>query len=725
MKWIFVLPACLVAVLGGAASPSFAEAPAAPAAPKAFRVETAHFAVDFRVGDDGRLYQTPVGGQADAKTAQDYASLSHARDDEAYPQAGDGYIWEPALQVVHADGNTSTALRVEGVEQTDEAPDVRLTKIRLHDPAYPFEVAVFFRAHRADDVIEQWEEIRHQEAAPVILERFASSSLLLEPDVQLTHFFGNWEQEMLHPITEKITPGTKILDSKLGVRADQFRNPSFILSLHGPPQEDRGEVLAGSLAWTGSFQLAFDDNGKSVRALCGINPFASAYHLEPGEAFATPRMIWVWSARGLGGMSRNFHRWARDFGMRDGHRARAVLLNNWEATQFDFDFDRIAGLFQPAKELGVELFLLDDGWFGNRYPRVNDGAGLGDWQPNAKRFPGGLAPLAVAAVKDGLRFGIWLEPEMVNPNSDLFHAHPDWAIVQPKRAPDLSRSQLVLDLTRPEVQQFEWKAISDTLGVPGVTYAKWDCNRFLTQPGSSYLPPDRQSHLWIGYVRAFYALLDKTAQAFPNTELMLCAGGGGRVDYGALQYFHEFWPSDNTDPAARVLMQWDYSYFFPPMATASHVTRTGNASLHFACSVAMSACFGMDLDLAKLSAEDKAVCAGAIAAYKRVRDVTQLGDLYRLEDPHGNFRGALDFVAPDQSRAVVFAFQLKDGANAPVRPQGLDPARSYMVRELNPAPGRAPLAQEGKTFTGAELMRDGVLPSCGKALEACVIELGG
>ncbi len=184
-------------------------------------------------------------------------------------------------------------------------------------------------------------------------------------------------------------------------------------------------------------------------------------------------------------MSRKLHRWARDFGMRDGHKTRAVLLNNWEATGFDFDFNRIVGLFDPAKEIGTELFLLDDGWFGNKYPRVNDHAGLGDWQPNRSRLPDGLAPLAAEAVKRGLRFGIWMEPEMVNPNSELFHEHPDWVIRQPKRELELQRNQLVLDLTRPAVQKFEWNTIKSILSVPDITYAKWDCNRYLTQPGSS------------------------------------------------------------------------------------------------------------------------------------------------------------------------------------------------------------------------------------------------
>jgi alpha-galactosidase len=680
------------------------------------RLQTKNLALEFEVGEGGRLYQRALGVRTKQERLQ--------RTDEAYPQAGDGYVWEPALQVVHADGNTSTALVYDGVQRKQEAQDRELVRIKLRDPAYAFEAALCFRVHRDRDVLEQWTEIRHHEPGVVALERMASTSLLLLPaNVELTHFYGDWANEM-NPVRERLTPGTKVLDSKLGVRAHQFRNPSFLLSLDGPASETAGRVLAGSLAWSGSFQCAFDHLGERVRVLCGVNPFASAYHLEPETTFSTPVMIWVWSSAGFGEMSRKLHAWARDFGFRDGHEPRTVLLNNWEATGFDFDFNRIAGLFEPAKQLGVELFLLDDGWFGNNYPRVDDWAGLGDWEPNRKRLPQGLAPLAAEATKRGLRFGIWLEPEMVNPQSELFENHPDWVIRQPKRELELQRNQLALDLTRPEVQEFEWKVIQDVLGVADVSYAKWDCNRYLTQPGSSWLAPERQSHLWIDYVRALYALMDRTAKAFPKTELMLCSGGGGRADYGALKYFHEFWPSDNTDPVRRVAMQWDYSYFFPAMTLAAHVTHWGKRPMHFACAVAMSARFGMDLDLAKLSAEDKSVCAGAISAYKRIRDVTHLGDLYRLERPHHAPRGALNFVSPDRSRAVLFVFQLKEGEPLPVRPEGLDPARRYAVRELNPAPGRAALPQEGKAITGADLMRDGLIPSCAKAVEACVVELG-
>jgi alpha-galactosidase len=681
--------------------------------PQTFRVGTDAFALRFEVGRDGRLYQRALGD----------TNEKLGRDDEAYPQSGDGYVWEPALQVVHADGNTSTELKFTGLFRTNDNSGSELVRINLRDTAYDFEVALCFQSHRPGGVIEQWAEITHHESGPVMLQKMASTSLRVGKGVYLTHFFGDWAKEMMSPITEKLTPGTKSIDSKLGVRATQYQSTSFMLSFDGPPQEKRGRVLIGSLAWSGNFQCEFDDYGRSVRAVCGINPQTTTYQLPPGQIFVTPRMIWSWSTNGAGDASRNLHAWARDFGLRDGHKLRAVLLNNWEATGFDFDFQRITSLFDPAKEVGAELFLLDDGWFGNKYPRINDRAGLGDWQPNHERLPQGVGPLAAEAVKRGLRFGIWLEPEMVNPKSELFEQHPDWIIRQPKRELDFWRNQLVLDLVRPEVQDFEWQSLQSILEVPGVSFVKWDCNRHVSQPGSSWLPADRQGEIWIDYVHALYGLMAKTAAKFPETEMMLCSGGGGRADYGALPYFHEFWPTDNTDPVARVCMQWNYSYFFPAISMAAHVTHAGKRPMHFACCVAMSECFGMDLDLVKLSSDNRNVLTEAVQAYKKIRDVVQLGDLYRLEDPNSSDRGALNYVSADQTRAVLFVFQMRNQSHAPVRPEGISPEKSYLVHELNPAPGREKLKQEGQIISGAKILQEGIEPSCHNTTEACVVEL--
>ncbi|HWQ90276.1 MAG TPA: glycoside hydrolase family 36 N-terminal domain-containing protein, partial [Clostridia bacterium] len=317
-------------------------APVALAPDQFIRLATRTFALDFEVGDDGRLYQKAIGATEKA---------APQRTEELYPQAGDGYIFEPALQVVHADGNTSTRLLYQSLTRTQEAPGRELTVIKLRDEAYPFEVNLCFRAHQEQDVIEQWTEIRHRERGTVRLERMASSSLVFMPDnVHLTHFHGDWADEM-NPVTELLTPGTKVLDSKIGVRAHQFRNPSFMLSLDGLAQEQSGRVLAGSLAWSGSFACTFDHTGKRLRAIAGVNPFASAYFLKANTPFQTPVMIWTWSTTGTGAMSRKLHAWAREFGFRDGDQPRSVLLNNWEATGFDFDFDRIANLYAPAKQM--------------------------------------------------------------------------------------------------------------------------------------------------------------------------------------------------------------------------------------------------------------------------------------------------------------------------------------------------------------------------------------
>lgn len=661
------------------------------------RIETAHAALGLYVDDEGRLFQRSFG----AKSADEPDGRL------AFPVSGDGWIFEPALEVTHADGNTSTDLRV--VKTSAEGD---LTRIELKDPAYPFFVDLCFRAYPDEDVIEAWTEVRHEEHGSVTLTQFASSAPAFDAGEHwLTQFRGDWADEA-NLTEEKLTYGVKTLDSKLGVRADQFRAPWFLLSKGGPAQEDSGEVFGGSLAWSGSFAFKFEvDPQGGLRALCGMNPYASAYHLKPGETFDTPKMVWGWSDRGTGALSRNLQRWARRHALRDGEKPRAVLLNNWEATYFDFDEKKIVSLFDGAKALGLELFLLDDGWFGVKYPRDSDTQGLGDWTPNPKKLPNGVRALTDAAKARGLRFGIWLEPEMVNPKSELFEKHPDWAIRQPKRPLELQRNQLILDLSRPEVKEYVFQVVDRTLTEdPDISYVKWDCNRYVTQPGSTYLGADRQSHLWIDYVRALYEVFARLVKRHPNVEIMMCSGGGGRVDYGAMRFAQELWPSDMTDPARRIFIQWGYSYFFPAIAMSDHVTLWGSRPFKFGFDVAMSGRLGMDMDLDKLSPENRAFAAQAVATYKTIRDVVQLGDQYRLESPYDGPRSALMYTR--DGRAVVFAYSLGDVPASPLKLKGLDPARRYRVHEIDLAPGQTGLET---TLDGATLLREGLpLPAYGK-----------
>jgi alpha-galactosidase len=359
----------------------------------------------------------------------------------------------------------------------------------------------------------------------------------------------------------------------------------------------------------------------------------------------------------------------------------------------------------------MELFLLDDGWFGRKYPRDDDTQGLGDWMPDPKKLPNGVGELTAKAKEKGIRFGIWLEPEMVNPRSELFEKHPDWAIRQPKRPLDLQRNQLVLDLSNPQVEAYVYSVVEKTLKEnPGISYVKWDCNRYLTQPGSPFLGKEKQSHLQIEYVRALYRVMDRVAKAHPDVEIMMCSGGGGRVDFGSLRYGHEFWPSDMTDPARRIFIQWGYSYFFPAIASSNHVTLAGRHGMKFAFDVAMSGRLGMDVDVDKLSPEDRAFSASAIATYKQFRDVVQLGEQYRLESPYAGPRSALMYTKGD--RAVAFVYSLGDSPSKPLRLKGLDKGRRYRVREINLPAGVKGL---DTTLDGATLMDEGLpMPAYGR-----------
>lgn len=671
----------------------------------------------FRKSEDGHLRQITFGS---------FAWPQANEDEDVYPTFGAASVLQTALRATHADGNTSTDLLLVGHSVKKLDANVTLTQLDLKDPAYPFFVSLFFKAYAAEGIVESWSAIRHTEKKPVVLHAFASSAPVVgRDDYYLTQFRGGWANEM-NAVEGKLDYGLKTLSSRRGTQALIQLSPSFLLSRGAPAQENKGEILAGTLAYPGNFQMQFEVSpDHRLRAICGINPEDSEYSLAPGETFTTPAMLWGRSDTGTGDVSRRFARWGRRYGMRDGDRPRAVLLNNWEATYFNFDEPRLVSLFDGAKDLGMELFLLDDGWFGNKYPRDNDLAGLGDWAVNAKKLPHGLSYLTDEAQKRGVRFGLWVEPEMVNPKSELFEKHPDWVIRQPKRELNFSRNQLVLDLSNPKVRDWMFTTLSGIFrSNPGISYIKWDCNRPITQPGSSFLAPDKQTHLWIEYQRGLLDVLERVSRAHPGVEIMLCSSGGGRVDYGSLRYAHEVWPSDNTDPLARIRMQWSYGQFFPTNALSSHVTHWGGRPLKFAFDVAMSARLGMDLDTSKLSEEDKQFARGAVATYKSFRDVVQLGDLYRLESPYAGPRAAQVSVSPDKSRAILFAWQMADGTPASLPLQGLDPGRMYRVREVNRRTGQASqVSQDGQTLDGATLMRDGLSLSLGKQFDSSVIEL--
>lgn len=708
-----------------------------PIAKQLFNVTSGDLKLSFMVGTDGRLYQLAFG---DASKEAVVPAKMPSREWEFLPPYGNGVLTEPALQATHVDGNTSTELLYTNHKTEQLGDGIAQTVISLKDPAYPFSVDIYIKCYESTSMMEIWNTITHNEKGMVTLYRYASASPLLKAKkYRLTQFIGNYKREATLA-EEELTTGIKILDSKLGIRANQMRIPSFLLSLNGEADENKGEVLAGSLKWAGSFQLAFEvDWNNNLRVLTGINPVGSQYYLERGGTFITPAILYAYSKQGKGDISRKFHRWARAYGIRDAEKDRPVLLNNWEATHCAFDEERLKGLFDGARQIGAELFLLDDGWFGNgAYSRDDDKHGLGDWEVSTKKLPRGLSYIAKEALKRKVGFGIWLEPEMVNPQSELYNKHPEWIITQQKREPILGRHQEILDLTRPEVQQYEWEVIDKTLRPnPDISYVKWDCNRYVTQPGSTYLQPDKQSHLLIDYNWALYRLMDRFAKGFPDVMAMLCAGGSGRVDYGSMQYFHSFWPSDNTDPLGRIKIQWGFSHFFPASTISAHVTRMGKRHLKMAIDVALSGSFGIDLALDKATPEEREQLAAAVKLYKEsIRPLVMQGDLYRLVSPYEQPVASLSYVSEDKERAVVYIYQTEDGNVPAILLNGLDANKRYRITEVNlpkgqGLPGRGSalrmalsrFAAHGKLFTGAELMTAGIANPLSNQFESAVILL--
>jgi alpha-galactosidase len=466
-----------------------------------------------------------------------------------------------------------------------------------------------------------------------------------------------------------------------------------------------------------------------LRILAGMNPFASEYALNPNEKFTTPAFIFTYSHAGKGLASRNLHRWARQYGVLDGTKDRLTLLNNWEATFFNFNEPKLDTLISTAKTLGVDLFLLDDGWFGNKYPRKDDTQGLGDWQETKSKLPNGLGHLVQTATKEGIKFGIWIEPEMVNPKSELYEKHRDWVLELPNREPNYYRNQLVLDLANPKVQDFVFGVVDGLFTKnPQLGYIKWDCNRLMTNAYSQYLK-GQQSHLYIDYVRGLYKVFERMRQKYPHVPMMLCSGGGGRVDYGALPYFTEFWASDNTDAFERVMIQWGYSYFFPSIAVSAHVTNWNKQqSLKFRTDVAWMGRLGYDIRVDEFTPDELKFSQQAIKDYKRLSDLIWHGDLYRLVSPYAQNRAVVQYVNPARTQALVLAYNLHLRFNEEftrVRLEGLDPARNYKVQEINLMPGaKSEVPENGQTYSGDYLMKVGALVSGNgpKALTSHVLE---
>ncbi len=638
----------------------------------------------------------------------------------AYPVYGMNCPGEAALAVKHADGNMSLQMEVEKTASRTENNAV-ITTITMKDKVYPFYIDVCYKAYQDADVIETWTEISHGEKKPVALNQFASAYLpIRRGNVWLSSLYGSWANEG-RLAQEALEPGMKVIKNKDGVRNSHTAHAEVMFSLDGQPQENSGNVIGAALCYTGNYKLRIDtDDSEYHQFYAGINEENSAYTLEKEETFRTPELALTYSKEGLSGASRNFHRWARLHKLAHGNQLRKILLNSWEGVYFNINQKGMDQMMADIASMGGELFVMDDGWFGDKYKRNSDNSSLGDWVTDTTKLPKGIGGLLADARKNGVKFGIWIEPEMANTTSELYEKHPEWILKAPQRDPVLGRggTQVVLDLGNPEVQDFVFGVVDNLMTeYPEIDYIKWDANMGIMNHGSNFLNKDKQSHMYIEYHRGLEKICQRIRAKYPDLTIQACASGGGRANYGYLPYFDEFWVSDNTDALQRIYMQWGTSYFFPAIAMASHISAAPNHQtfrtipLKYRIDVAMSGRLGMEIQPKNMTDEEKELCRKAIADYKTIRPIVQFGDIYRLISPYDRLGVAsLMYTSPEKDKAAFYWWKTETFVNQHiprVKMAGLNPEKRYRIHELNRI-DNTPLAFEGKTFSGAFLMNNGL-----------------
>ncbi len=639
---------------------------------------------------------------------------------DAYPVYGMTALRETAMSVTHPDGNMTLDMAVTGVERknTDNGEE---TVVKMTDKYYPFDINICYRTYKGSDVIETWAEAVNRGKAAVTLGEFASAYLPIRyGNVHMTSFYGAWGNES-RVEEAPLVHGMKVIKNKDGVRNTHTAQPNVMFSLDGMPSENSGRTIGAALCYGGNYRLRVDtDESNFHHFFAGINEDNSAYKLAKGQTFTTPALALTYSDEGKGGVSRNFHRWARKYKIAHGEKLRKVLLNSWEGVYFDINEQGMADMMADIASMGGELFVMDDGWFGGKYKRNNDTCALGDWTVDTTKLPKGIGGLLDSAKKAGVKFGIWIEPEMTNSRSELYEQHPEYIIKPTNREPMHGRggTQLVLDLANPKVQDIVFHIVDTLLtNYPEIDYIKWDANAPVMNHGSQYLTADNQSHLFIEYHRGLQKTLGRIRAKYPDVTIQACASGGGRANYGLLPWFDEIWVSDNTDALQRVYLQWGTSHFFPSVIMASHISAAPNHQtfrtipLKYRIDVAMSGRLGMEIQPKNMTEDEKTLCKNAIEQYKSIRAVVQQGDIYRLLSPYDR-KGAASmmYVSPEKDRAVYYWWKTETFVNQQlprVPMAGLDPDKNYRVTELNRIDNR-PLSYEGKIFSGRYLMANGL-----------------
>ena len=644
-------------------------------------------------------------------------SLEHCKQE--YPSYGSTDFRHPAVELRQPNGSRVTDFVYHSHSVAPGKPplpglpatyceadgEAETLIVCLRDPLLDVELYLSYTIFAGQPAIARSARLENRGGQELHLTAAMSLSLDL-PDsrYEFIHFSGAWSRERYMKV-RRLEQGIQSVESTRG-HSSHNHNPFIMLRRPGA-DEERGEVLGFSLIYSGNFLAQVEvDAWDTARVMMGVNPFGFDWKLAPGEVFQTPEAVVVYSSEGMGAMSRAFHRLYRTRLARGcwRDRPRPVLLNNWEATYFDFTEDQLVSIAGAARKDGVELFVLDDGWFG---ARTHESAGLGDWTANPDRLPGGITRLAERVEQLGMKFGLWFEPEMVNRDSDLFRAHPDWIIQTPGRRASPGRNQYVLDFSRPEVVDHIYGMMAKILSEAKVSYIKWDMNRSITEAFSAALPPDRQGEVSHRYILGVYDLYERLNTAFPHVLFESCASGGGRFDPGLLYYAPQGWASDDSDAVERMKIQYGTSFCYPISSIGAHVSAVPNHQLGRVTplttrgNVACFGAFGYELDLNRLTEEEREEVRRQIAFVKEYRDVLQFGDFYRLLSPFAGSVTAWMSVSPDKKTALVGWYKSLNEVNGPyhrVKLQGLDPALRYTV-------------DGGAEHYGDELMRVGLLTS--------------
>lgn len=627
-------------------------------------------------------------------------------DRQEYPGWGESLFSEPSLKVSFPDGNRAVVLHY--VSHAIAGDTLTIT---LKDILSPLYAHLHYKIFPETGILRRDVTIENRTDTPVVIESAQSAawSLPRGPGYRLRYLSGRWAGEwQLHE--EPVQTGTQVLESRRGITSHQM-NPWFALDRDDNRDQEKGDVWFGALGWSGNWKISVEQTPDlQVRVTGGYNTFDFAYRLPAKQSLTTPPFYAGYTEGGMGEASRILHRFERTeiLPKPGADKVRPVLYNSWEATQFNVEETGQEALADKAASIGAERFVMDDGWFGKRN---NDHTGLGDWYVNPAKFPHGLKPLIDHVHRLGMDFGLWVEPEMVNPDSDLYRQHPDWAMHYEGRPRTESRNQLVLNMARDDVKEYTYQWLDQLVKNNDIAFLKWDNNRYFTEPGWPEVPAENQRMLWVKYTQNVYEILDRLRARYPKLEIETCASGGGRVDLSILRRVDQAWTSDNTEALDRLTIQDGFSYAYTPHVMMDWVTDVPNFNgrsvpLKFRFLVAMQGSLGIGADLNKWQDQDLTLAKEMIAYYKQVRNAVQNGLLYRLASPRQADWSATEYVAEDGSQAVVYSFLHSQhfGRSLPlVRLLGLEERGLYRIHRID-----AKVADKSEVVSGAYLMHEGV-----------------